>query len=190
MPSRNESKNWGVRRLRGLRERPPDALADAGSARDWRPEQDRREDRDRRSRHWWSVFYGSFNPRRRRPSRRLADSNYHSIDWHASHLLAVAIVILLLSMGDAGLTLVLLEAGAEEANPVMALVVGGDAMLFAVLKMAMTGVSVILMVYLARYRFMRRVRVELALYGILLAYSGLIGYELSMIHAHGLSLPF
>ncbi len=136
------------------------------------------------------MFYGSFNPRRRRSSRRLEDTNYHSIDWHASHLLAVAIAILLLSVGDAGLTLVLLEAGAEEANPVMALVVGGDTMLFAVLKMAMTGVSVILMVYLARYRFMRRVRVEIALYGILLAYGGLIGYELSMIHAHGLSLPF
>jgi hypothetical protein len=190
MAYRNEFKNWGMRPLRGLRERAPDALADPDLGRDSRPEQDRREDRDRRSRHWWSVFYGSFNPRRRRPPRRLRDTNYHSIDWHASHLLAVAIVILLLSVSDAGLTLVLLEAGAEEANPVMALVVGGDAMLFAALKMAMTGVSVILMVYLARYRFLRRVRVEIALYGILVFYSGLIGYELWMIHAHGLSLPF
>ncbi len=184
MVSRNESEDWVCHPAGGLPEAPPDPLADRIAARD------RREERDRRRRVWWSVFYGSFNPRRRRPPRRLEDSSYHSIDWHASHLLAVAICILLLSVGDAALTLRLLEAGAEEANPVMALLVGGDSMLFSVLKMTMTGVSVILMVYLARYRFMRRVRVEIALYGILCAYSGLIGYELWMIHTLGQSLPF
>ncbi|MGA2777128.1 MAG: DUF5658 family protein [Steroidobacteraceae bacterium] len=174
MTSRNEAEAWGERAERERNE-----------------ERDRRAERDRRRRVWWSVFYGSFNPRRRRPPRRIGDASYHSVDWHASHLLAVAIFILLLSMADAGLTLFLLgDGGAVEANPVMALLVGGDAMLFAALKMAMTGVSVILMVSLARYRFMRVVRVEIALYGILIAYVCLIGYELSMIHAHGHSFPF
>ena len=53
--------------------------------------------------------------------------------------------------------------------------------MFAAVKMAMTGISVILMVFLARYRFMRVVRVEIVLYGVLLAYLILIGYEIGML---------
>ena len=37
------------------------------------------------------------------------------------------------------------------------------------------------MVFLARYRFMRLVRVEVVLYGVLVAYLGLIGYEIWML---------
>jgi len=36
------------------------------------------------------------------------------------------------------------------------------------------------MVFLARYRFMRLVRVEWVLYGVLIAYAGLISYEIWM----------
>ncbi len=140
---------------------------------------------DRRRRVWWSVFYGNVNPRRRRPSRRVNDFSYHSVDWHAAHLLAVAACILLLSFGDAFLTLSLLSQGAQEINPLMALVVGADAMTFAVAKMAMTGSGVVLLVFLARYRFMRRVRVEFALYAALSGYLCLIAYELRLIDALG-----
>ena len=178
MASKNELNDWVAHQLRGLPKAGPGILGD------------RREERDRRRRVWWSVFYGSFNPRRRRPPRRLDDSRYQSVDWHASHLLAVAISILLLSVCDACLTLALLEGGAREANPLMALLVGGDTTMFLSLKMAMTGVSVVLMVCLARYRFMRLVRVEFALYGILIAYLCLIGYEFWLFQAPGQSLPF
>ena len=54
---------------------------------------ERRDRPDRRMRLWWSVVYGSFNPRRRRPARRGDDGGFHSLDWHASHLMAVAIGI-------------------------------------------------------------------------------------------------
>src|ERR1700676_5682585 len=96
---------------------------------------DRREAQDRRHRVWWSVIYGSFNPRRRRPSRRLLEARFHSIDWHDAHLLAVAIGILLLSMADALMTMRLLSVGADEVNPIMAAVVDGSAAVFAVVKM-------------------------------------------------------
>jgi hypothetical protein len=66
------------------------------------------------------VVYGSFRPRRRRPPRRLDDSRYQAVDWHAAHLLAVAIGILLLSVADAFMTVTLLSGGAVEVNPVMA----------------------------------------------------------------------
>jgi len=178
MAPRNESNNWVVHQLRGLPRQAPGVLSD------------RRDESDRRRRILWSVIYGSFKPRRRTPSRRLDDSRYQSVDWHASHLLAVAIAILLLSFCDAFLTLTLLDGGAQEINPVMGLVVQGDPTWFAGLKMAMTGASVVLMVCLARYRFMGLVRVEFALYAVLVAYVTLIGYEFWMLQLGSEAFPF
>jgi hypothetical protein len=142
---------------------------------------ERRARADRRHRVWWSVWYGSFNPRRRTPPRRLDDSGFHSLDWHSAHLLAVAIGILLLSVSDAFLTMMLLQGGADEVNPVMAALIYRSVAMFAALKMGMTSLGVVLMVFLARYRFMRLLRVEWVLYGVLIAYVALIGYEVSMI---------
>jgi hypothetical protein len=142
---------------------------------------ERRIPAERRRRVWWSVFYGSFNPRRRTPPRRALDSRFQSLDWHAAPLLAVAIGILLLSVVDAFLTLVLLQGGAEEVNPIMAALIYRSVAAFAALKMAMTSVSVVLMVFLARYRFMRLLRVEWVLYVVLVGYLGLVGYEIWML---------
>jgi hypothetical protein len=142
---------------------------------------ERRARADRRHRVWWSVWYGSFNPRRRTPQRRLDDSRFHSLDWHSAHLLAVAVSILLLSVTDAFLTLLLLQGGAAEVNPVMAALIYRSVAMFAALKMGMTSVGVMLMVFLARYRFMRVLRVEWVLYGVLIAYVTLIGYEVWML---------
>ncbi len=142
---------------------------------------ERRARADRRHRVWWSVWYGSFNPRRRAPLRRQDDSGFHSLDWHSSHLLAVAIGILLLSVLDAFLTMLLLQGGANEVNPVMAALIYRSVAMFAALKMGMTGLGVLLMVFLARYRFMRLMRVEWALYGVLFAYVSLVCYEFWMI---------
>jgi hypothetical protein len=171
---RNDSNDQVVHQLRGLPRPAPGVL------------RERRAHFDRRRRVWWSVLYGSFRPRRRTPPRRSDSFHYHSVDWHSSHLLAVSIIILLLCMGDALFTLVLLAGGADEANPVMDLVVHGNATLFAGIKMAVTGACVVLMVGLARYRFMRRLRVEYVLYAILLTYTCLISYEIWLLGELGI----
>jgi hypothetical protein len=142
---------------------------------------ERRARDDRRRRFWWAVCYGNFNPRRRTPPRRLDDSRFHSLDWHSAHLLAVAIGILLLSVADAFLTMLLLQGGADEVNPIMAALIYRSVGMFAALKMGMTSAGVVLMVFLARYRFMRLLRVEWVLYGVLTAYVILISYEFWML---------
>jgi hypothetical protein len=142
---------------------------------------ERRDRADRRRRVWWSVWYGSFNPRRRRPPRRLDDSRYQSLDWHSAHLLAVAVGIVLLCAADAFLTVDLLHNGAEELNPVMEALLFRSVAVFTALKMAMTGIGTLMMVFLARYRLMRVLRVEMVLYAVLLGYLALIGYEISML---------
>jgi hypothetical protein len=146
---------------------------------------ERRERTDRRRRHLWSVFYGSFNPRRRRPARRLSDTRFQPVDWYSAHLLAVAIGILLFSAADAFLTGILLVHGADEINPIMAVFVYRNVAVFAALKMAMTSLSIIVMVFLSRYRFMRLIRVDLVLYAVLLIYAWLIGYEIWMLNRAG-----
>jgi uncharacterized protein DUF5658 len=142
---------------------------------------ERRGRPDRRRRLWWSILYGSFRPRRRSPSRRTQDARYHPIDWHGAHLWAVSIGILTFSVADAFLTMNLMSRGAIEVNPLMAAVIGRNVAVFAALKMAITGVGVMMMVFLARYRFMRVVRVEIMLYCIFGTYFVLICHELNML---------
>jgi hypothetical protein len=146
---------------------------------------ERRDRSDRRNRLWWSIWYGSFNPRRRNPSRRFDESRFQSLDWYSSHLLAAAIGILLLSVVDAFLTLMLLEGGADEVNPIMGVFLYRNVAVFAAMKMGMTSVSIIVMVVLARYRFMRVLRVAWVLYGVLVAYAALIGYEILLLNGPG-----
>ncbi|MDP9010609.1 MAG: DUF5658 family protein [Pseudomonadota bacterium] len=101
----------------------------------------------------------------------------------------MSIGILLLSATDAFLTAFLLLHGADEVNPFMAVLVYRSVAMFAAFKMAMTGTSIVVMVFLSRYRFMRVVRVELVLYTVLAVYGWLIGYEMWMLKgANELSL--
>jgi hypothetical protein len=167
------TNDWVSQQLQGTAARPPA----------WGS--DRRERTDRRDRAFWSVLYGSFNPRRRRPARRLNDSRFHPVDWYSAHLLAVSIGILLFSAADAFLTGILLLHGADEINPIMAVLVYRSVAAFAAFKMAMTGISLVVMVILARHRFMRMIRVEMVLYAVLAVYAWLIGYEIWMLKGAG-----
>jgi len=167
------TNDWATRQLQGTAARPPGWAAE------------RRERSDRRRRVWWSLWYGSFLPRRRRPPRRLDDSRFHYLDWYSAHLLAVSVGILVLSATDAFLTGILVLSGAHELNPVMSAALYRGVAIFTALKMGITGVSIVLMVVLARYRFMRLIRVELLMYAVLLIYIWLIGHEISMLKAAG-----
>jgi len=165
------TSDWVSQQLQGTAARPPT----------W--DSERRNRTDRRHRVFWSVLYGSFNPRRRRPARRLNDSRFHPLDWYSAHLLAVSVGILLLSAADAFLTAILLLHGADEINPIMAVLVYRNVATFAGFKMAMTGIGIVGLVFLSRYRFMRVIRVDLVLYAVLVVYVWLIGYEIWMLKA-------
>ena len=142
---------------------------------------ERRDLADRRRRIWWSLLYGSFNPRRRRVPRREREKRFHYLDWHAPHLLGVALGILLLSAADAFATVSLLAGGATELNPVMAAVIAHSALTFAGVKMLLTGISVVALVLLSRHRFLRIVRVEVMMYAVLVLYVLLLRHEVGML---------
>lgn len=88
---------------------------------------------------------------------------------------------MLLSATDAFLTGILLLGGAHELNPIMSAALYRGVAMFTALKMGITGASVVLMVVLARYRFMRLIRVELLMYAVLVIYIWLICHEILML---------
>ena len=135
---------------------------------------------DRRKRVLWSLLYGSFNPRRRGP-RRAADNALTAVDWHHPQWLAIGTLIVACSVGDAFLTLVLVGQGAYEMNPFMAPLVGGSPVAFALVKVGLTAVGVLLLTQLARLRTFGRIRVGVILYSVLAIYGTLIFYEFRLL---------
>ena len=130
---------------------------------------------DRRRTTLRTFLQSGFTPRRR--SGRRADEQNLLVDWHEPYLMVVALTILLLNVADAFLTLTLLTAGAREANPIVAFVLDEYPRLFAVTKMGLTGVGVLVLVAVARARLFNVMRVGSLLHAVLVGYTALIVYE-------------
>jgi Domain of unknown function (DUF5658) len=124
--------------------------------------------------------------RRRRNPRRDSEHQIAGVDWHASHWLGVAMLIVVLSGLDAILTLTLMNQGAVEANPFMAPLVSGTGREFALWKLGLTISGVVTLVLLARIRLFGRLRVGALLYAVLALYLCLIAYEWVLL----IDMPF
>ena len=140
---------------------------------------ERRRGPDRRTRVARAILYGSFKPRRLGP-RRTGEERVGAIDWYHPWWLAIATLILALCASDAVLTVVLIDRGASELNPVLAPLIASGA-LFVAVKVGLTGVSVTLLMLLSRIRAFGRIRVGLLLYAVLAGYAALIAYEVHLL---------
>jgi hypothetical protein len=129
-----------------------------------------------------ALLHGSFRPRRRGP-RRADEHQVSAVDWHHPQWLAIAMLIVVFSAADALLTLMLMERGAYEVNPFMALLVGGSALSFALVKVGLTAGGVVLLTQIARIRAFGRIPVGVFLYSVLALYGALIAYEFSLLNA-------
>lgn len=141
---------------------------------------ERRLGPDRRTRIARALLYGSFNPRRLGP-RREGEHGIGAIDWFHPWWLAIATLILVLCAGDAILTVILISRGAYELNPLLAPLLDGSGVLFAAVKVGLTGIGVVLLTLLSRVKAFGRMPVALLLYGVLGGYGVLIGYELRLL---------
>jgi len=135
---------------------------------------------DRRKRPIWSFIYGCFHPRRR-SHRREKDHGRLHIDWHDSGLLYLSLAIVLLSCTDALFTLNLLAVGGEELNGFMKVLIEEDVSRFLTVKIAATGIGVIILVAASRYRLLGSLIVKRILQLVCLGYVVLIGYELMLL---------
>lgn len=135
---------------------------------------------DRRKPSLKSFIYGAFYGRRRR-IRRDEDRDHTFLDHHPRHLLVVSTIILALSVIDGLLAVHLINSGMREVNPLMALLVNGDPVLFAIGKIACTTIGVVGLVLTAHMRIYRVIRASAVLYFFLFVYIALVIYELGLV---------
>jgi hypothetical protein len=136
---------------------------------------ERRTRIERRSLSLRTFLQGSVTPRRR--DNRRGSEFEGLLDWHEPHLMYLAITILMLSVTDALLTLNLISKGAQEANPIMNYLLMQTPMLFATIKMALTGSGIVVLVALARARIFRIIRISKIIHWCVIGYVALITYE-------------
>jgi hypothetical protein len=137
------------------------------------PEPRRRNRHDRRQRHnVWASFRFSGQ---RQGARRDGEGENTYVDRPAQRVIILAYVIILCSILDALLTLLYIERGGGEANPVMAVAIDVSTTAFVGLKMALTIFGICLLTLHQNFRLgLRGLYGMTIIYLVLLAYHGII----------------
>lgn len=118
---------------------------------------------------------------RRRLLRRASDQRGVCLDWHPLSLWIVTIGIFMLSALDAALTLILVQYGAQEANPLLRPLLERDTHDFVNLKLLLTAVPLVLLVAHSKLVIYGHVRVDRIIHGLLIIYLAVIVYELLLL---------
>jgi hypothetical protein len=135
---------------------------------------------DRRAFGWRTVIF-AFLRSRRLDHRRSAEEPPVFIDRHHPWLFFLAVGTMLLSCLDAFFTLRLLDRGAIEVNPLMDAAIRHGILTFTASKMLMTGLGILMLVFLSRSRLFDRVRTGLFLTIFFSAYACLVCYQFVLL---------
>jgi len=127
------------------------------------------------------TLVGAVLHKRRRTHRRDNDHINRYIDWYGHWPFAATLTITLLCFADAFLTIVLLSNGAVELNILMDWLIQRDVHTFAVVKMAVTGTALIVLVMHFNFRIYRFIAVRYLIYALVPMYSLLIAHEINML---------
>ena len=140
------------------------------------PLSERRSSAERRALSWKTMVFGyAFS--RRTTNRRYSESVEIFNDWYHPWLFLLSLGIMLLSCLDAFLTLQLLSLGMIEANPVMAAAMRYGTDTFVIIKVAVTGLAILTLVFFSRVEFFNVFRTGLLLTFFFCLYCCLICYE-------------
>ena len=145
---------------------------------DIRAIEQREEDRRQTSAR---TLFGAIRHQRRRAHRRDNDHVNRYIDWYGHWPFAATLTIALLCFADAFLTIVLLSKGAVELNILMDWLIQHDVHTFAVVKMAVTGTALVVLVMHFNFRIYRFIAVRYLIYALVPLYSLLIAHEINML---------
>jgi hypothetical protein len=127
------------------------------------------------------TLIGAIRQQRRRNHRRDNDHVNRYIDWYGHWPFAATVTITLLCFADAFLTIVLLSKGAVELNILMDWLIQHDVHTFAVVKMAVTGTALVVLVIHFNFRIYRFIAVRYLIYALVPLYSLLIAHEINML---------
>ncbi len=131
---------------------------------------------ERREFSWRTVLFGFVRSRRRETRRGSEDEPIYT-DWHHPWLFFLATGTMILSSMDAFFTLQLIDRGAIEMNPIMAMLIGKGTLAFAASKMLLTGLGILVLVFLSRSRIFNLIRTGLVLTVFFTTYACLVCYE-------------
>ncbi|MEX2496455.1 MAG: DUF5658 family protein [Woeseia sp.] len=135
---------------------------------------------DRREFGWKTVLFGFLRSRRRCPRRSTEDQPLF-VDWHHPWLFFLATGTMLLSSLDALFTLELINRGAIEVNPLMALAIDRGVSVFATSKMLLTACGLLMLVFLSRSSLFNRLRTGVFLTVFFSLYACLVCYQFVLL---------
>lgn len=127
------------------------------------------------------TFYGALFHRRRRNSRRDNEHLNNYTDWYGHWPFAATFIVILLCFVDAFLTTVLLSNGAVELNILMDWLIQRDIATFAIVKMSVTGVALLILVMHFNFQVYRFIAVRYLIYALVPVYVLLIAHEINLI---------
>ncbi len=132
------------------------------------PEQRQRTDRRKGNTLWGSLrFYG-----RRQGARRTGEGQDIYVDQPARRVTMLVTVILACSILDALLTLLYIQRGGGEANPIMAVAIDSGMTSFVAIKMLLTAFGVVMLAIHQNFRLGSQ-----GLYGMAVIYIALLLYH-------------
>lgn len=141
----------------------------------------RRSDECRRRNHVKAFFRQFYKPRRRSEGRRETDIQPSHLDFHEPALLAVVLITLSLCIFDVYATLLLLQKGGTELNPLMQYLIDHNLWWFYGLKYTITAACLFVLLSYKRFRLFRNFNALHALYGVLVIYVMLAVYQVKLL---------
>jgi len=139
----------------------------------------RGEDRRRFSRH---TLFGTLFINRRHNSRRQEDLLNSYVDWYGPWPLIATLMIILMCCLDAFFTLVLISHGALEMNVFMDWLIQRNIQAFAVVKIAVTSLALVVLVMHFNFRIYRIFAVRYLMYALVPVYMLLIAHEINLLY--------
>lgn len=144
--------------------------------------QDKRSGLDRRTNRREGLKYLLFNGRRERIRREEDRRRVFFFDRYNPKLLAAITTILLLSVFDALLTLLLIEHGSSELNPVMSYFLKYGPLPFVIAKYGMTSFGVFVLLIFKNVFFSgTRVRTHSFFSWAIIAFGTVIAWEIFLV---------
>ena len=141
-----------------------------------------RRGKDRRSNHKARLKYLLFNGRREQIRRDADSRKVFLFDRYNPRLFAAITAILMLSIFDALLTLILIDKGSTELNPVMAYFLQHGLLPFIVAKYLLTSIGVVtLLIFKNVFLTGFNIYTHSLFSAVIVAFSAVIAWELFLI---------
>lgn len=143
--------------------------------------EERRSNPDRRRNHVKAFATQFVRPRRGTESRRESDTDEFYVDFHEPRLLVVVLITLVLCIVDVYATLILLQNGGSELNPIMRELIEIDVWLFFVFKYVITAAGLLILLSYKNFRVYKSFSGLHTLYIVLAVYILLVIYEIRLL---------